>query len=104
MATSSFTIGGKTYPLAWGNLAKVRYSGVPASVRSMGGAVDIAVMLWACIASKPNPFESWEHLAEQIQPEDIADLAKALSPLFEAETPEKKSSSASGPLLASVSG
>lgn len=102
--TSSFTLNGKTYPLAWGNLAKVRYSGVPAGVRSMGGIVDIAVMLWACIAQKPNPFETWEHLAEHIKPEDIGDLAKALAPLFADDTPEKKSSVESGPLPESASG
>lgn len=98
MANSTCIIAGKEYPLSWGNLAKVRYSGVPASVRTMGGVVDVAVMLWACIAQKPNPFETWEHLAEHIKAEDVPDLAKALAPLFEPETPEKKSSSASGPL------
>lgn len=95
--TSSFTIGGKTYPLAWGNLAKVRYTGVPASVRGMSGAVDLAVTLWSCIAVKPNPFETWEHLADLITPEDVGPLLEAVSPLFTQETPEKKSSSESGP-------
>lgn len=103
MPVSSFTLQGKTYPLAWGNLAKVRYSGVAPSIQKMGGVVDIAVMLWACIAQKPNPFESWEHLAEQITPEDVGPLANALVPLFEAETPEKKSISVNGPSPASAS-
>lgn len=102
-ATTTITLGGKSYPLAWGNLAKVRYSGVPDSVRKMGGVVDYAVTLWCCIAVKPNPFETWEHLAEQIKPEDIPEVVKALSPLFEAETPEKKSDSVSGPSPASGS-
>lgn len=104
MSTSSFTLNGKTYPLAWGNLAKVRFSGVPAGVRTMGGVVDIAVMLWACVAQKPNPFETWEHLAEQIKPEDVPDLARALAPLFAEDSAEKKSSVASGPSPDSASG
>lgn len=103
MAQSSFTLGGKTYPLSWGNLAKLRYSGIPASTRALGGGVDIAVMLWACTAQKPNPFETWEHLAEHITSEDIPALANALSPLFEIETVEKKSVNESGPLPASDS-
>ena len=100
--TSTFTLKGHTYPLSWGNLAKVRYTGVPASVRAMGGAVDIVVMVWACVAQKPNPFETWEHLAELVEPDNIPDLVEALAPLFE-DSAEKKSISVSGPLPDSAS-
>jgi len=103
MATSTVTLNGKTYPLSWGNLAKVRYTGVPASVRAMGGAVDIAVMVWACIAVKPNPFETWEHLAEAIQPDQIPSLVEALAPLFAEDSPEKKVTAESGPSPVSAS-
>jgi hypothetical protein len=102
MTTPSVILNGKSYPLSWGNLAKVRYTGVPANVRAMGGAVDIAVMVWACIAEKPNPFETWEHVAEVIEPEQIPALVEALAPLFE-DTAEKKSTTGSGPLLDSAS-
>lgn len=96
MKTSTITLNGKTYPLSWGNLAKVRYTGVPTAVRSMGGVVDLAVMVWACIAVKPNPFDTWEHVAEIIKPEDVLAISDAISSLFEEDTAEKKSIEPSG--------
>jgi lipoate-protein ligase A len=98
------TLGGQSCPLAWGNLAKVRYSGVPFAVRKMGGLVDLSVMVWACIARKPSPFDTWEDVAEHVTDENCQALVEAVSALFPEPSAEKKSTSESGPSPDSASG
>ena len=85
------TIDGKTHELVWGNLARVRYSGIPAEVRAAGGVVPMATMIWAAFAAKPHPYATWEHLAEFITPENMAELSAALeAALPKAQDDEKK--------------
>jgi hypothetical protein len=86
------TINGVAYPLAWGNLARIRFSGIDKSMRESDGAVQIVTMLWASLAVKPNPFPTWEHLAEHVTQDNIGELETALlASLPKAEDAEKKS-------------
>lgn len=96
-------IGNQSYPIAWGNLAKMRFTTIPQHVREATGPAAVAAMAWACIAAKPNPFPTWEHLAEQVSFEQAPKLLEQLNVLFEEPDAEKKSDSESGPSPESVS-
>jgi len=96
-------LGGRDYPLAWGNLAKVRYSGVCDAHRKLGGGVDLAIMVWACIAQKPSPFETWEDVAEHLSNDNVDAVREQLAKVFETDTPEKKSTVENGPSPVSAS-
>jgi NaMN:DMB phosphoribosyltransferase len=73
MSTATVRIGDKDFALVWGSLARIRFSGLPEPVRTAGGAQALAVLLWCAVAEKPNPFPTWEHLADQL---DLSDLSK----------------------------
>lgn len=100
----SVVIEGKTYELAWGNLARARYSGIAPDTRAAGGVVPMITMLWASVAAKPHPYPTWEHLAEHISEKDIGPMSEALEAVLPAiPDAEKKSTSETGPLPASPS-
>jgi hypothetical protein len=46
--------------------------------------------LWACIDEKPNPFESWEDLAEFVTDERAPEQMKALGECIELGLPSKE--------------
>lgn len=96
MPDSTISIDGKSYPLAWGNLARIRFSGIPTETRQLGGVVPLATMVWAAIAQKPNPFPSWEHLAEHLTPDSIPAIETALVSVLPVADAEKKSEPLSG--------
>tara|TARA_R110002153_G_scaffold150344_5_gene301917 strand:- start:1404 stop:1712 length:309 start_codon:yes stop_codon:yes gene_type:complete len=89
------------YAVSWGNLAKIRYSGLSSEVTSPKGVQQVAVMLWCCIAEKPNPFPTWEHLADHMDLEKVVEYSEILTELF--PTDEKKSTSENGPSPESTS-
>ena len=88
---STFTLAGKEYPLVWGNLARHRFASLPKEVRNGGGYVPDIGILWSAIAVKPNPFPTWEHVAELVGDEELPKLQEVLIALFPAaEDAEKK--------------
>lgn len=100
----SIVVEGKSYELVWGNLARVRYSGIAAEVRGLGGVVPMATMLWAAFVAKPHPYPSWEHLAEHLSPESLDGYSAALEQaLPKVQDDAKKESAESGPSLGSPS-
>lgn len=95
------TIDGKVYPLAWGNRARIRFGGISSADRSAEGLMPLVTLLWSAIAVKPHPFATWDDLADLINPDDH-EANKALDDavmqvLPKNETPEKKSTSETGP-------
>lgn len=82
MNTQTITVGGKQFPIVWGTLARIRFSGLPEDVRKGGGVQALAVLLWASIAEKPNPFPTWEHLADQIDLDKIDEYDAALAAIM----------------------
>lgn len=97
------SLGGKVYPLSWGALAKVRYASLPQEIRDLGAPISDATLVWASIAVKPNPFLTWEHVAEHFSKENIADIRNALDVIFTPASEEKKSSLTNEPLTDSAS-
>lgn len=96
--SAAVRLAGQDYPLVWGTLARVRYSGVAKSHRDLGGAAQQAVFLWCAIAQKPNPFETWEHLAEQMDQADTGKYTEAIIAVLPAPaTEEKKTTSETSP-------
>ena len=96
---TTVSLDGKSYELVWGNLARVRYSGIPYETRAAVGVVPVATMLWSAIAQKPNPVPTWEHLAEHITPENMGELSEKLDSVLPKPKDEAKNGSAeSGPL------
>lgn len=90
--SNTVTLAGKDYKLVWGNLARIRYTGLPDTVRTAGGLVPLASMLWCAIAAKPNPFPSWEDLADVLDADNIPAVEAALvAVLPKVEEAEKKS-------------
>jgi hypothetical protein len=79
------TIAGKKYPLCWGQLAKIRYSGVIAAYPHARGAFGAAAMVWAAIAAKPHPFETVEHFIEAASEEELKLAFEALDKVLPKE-------------------
>ena len=97
-------IGNKTYKLAWGNLARVRFTALPKEVREAGGLVPLATLLWCAIAEKPNPFLTWEHLVDALDLDKIEDYERELAEVLpKAEDAAEKKSTTSEPSPASNS-
>jgi hypothetical protein len=57
---SKVTIGGKAYPISWGQYAIDLYTSIPFEDRQLQGAASIAQFLWSQIAIIDNPpFKTW---------------------------------------------
>lgn len=100
------TLAGKSYPLAFGALARMRYSSIlPEQRLNLRYPASEAMQVWACIAINPNPFPTWEHVLGAMEEKDLEAISEALKKaLPTAPTEEKKSSSEAGPSLDSASG
>lgn len=87
---ASIEVAGKQVELVWGSLARIRFSGLSKEVREGGGVQAMAVLLWCAVAAKPNPFPTWEHLAEGLDLSKISEYDAALAAIMpekNAETP-----------------
>jgi len=94
MTLPTVKLADKEVPVSWGNLAKIRYSSLSDEVTAPKGMQQVVVMLWCCIALKPNPYPTWEHLADDLDMDLLGEYSDTLTGLF--PSVEKKSTSETG--------
>jgi hypothetical protein len=87
---ASINLDGKNYPLSWGKLAKVRYASVPEPLRQLEYPASEAIILWAAMAAMPNPFLTWEHVAQHLTEENLPVVSATLAELFPKLTAEQE--------------
>jgi len=81
------TIGGKQYPISWGQYAIDLYTSIPYDERQLQGAASIAQFLWSQIAIVSNPpFKTWRECLFALSSE-TPENREAIAVLVNAQIP-----------------